>query len=197
VCGPDFLLPEGHGDVAERSEGGDEGGRMLVGYFHGDLMIARVGVQKGKKLAPRSGVYYLVDAWERKRIFGTCLVKACVVVSHRPPPVPLFNKYMIHNPRRVVYFPYEPYYQELGDLFLEGLALFFVEAAKLLGEWPSHRLDVLGVLSDFCWDPQHVNEFPGKDITVGLEEVDDRTFLFVKEHYPNVSHPVLGAKPNA
>jgi hypothetical protein len=87
----------------------------------------------------------------------------------------------------VVYFPYEPYCQELGDLFVDGLALFFVEAVELLGEWSGRQLDVLGVLGDFYWDPQHVNGFPGKDVTVVLEEVDDRAFLFVGEHYPNAN----------
>jgi hypothetical protein len=48
---------------------------VLEGLFHGDLMIARIGIQKGKELAPCSGVYDLVDVWERKRIFRTCLIR--------------------------------------------------------------------------------------------------------------------------
>lgn len=90
----------------------------------------------------------------------------------------------------MVYFPYEPYCKELGDLFADGLVLFFIEAMKLLGKRSSRQLDVLGVLGDFCWDPQHLRGLPDKDIIVGLEEVDDRAFLFVGEHYPNAN--VLG-----
>jgi hypothetical protein len=68
---------------------------MLVDFFHGDLVIARVGIQKGKELTPSGGFYDLVDAWERKGIFGTCLVKGCVVNAHPPALVLLFNKYRV------------------------------------------------------------------------------------------------------
>jgi hypothetical protein len=70
-----ILQPKWHGDITKCSKGGDEGGCVLEGLFHGDLMIARIGIQKGKELAPCSGVYDLVDVWERKRIFRTCLIR--------------------------------------------------------------------------------------------------------------------------
>jgi hypothetical protein len=64
----DVLQPEWHGDVVECPEGGDEGSCVLVGFIHGDLVVARVGIQERKKFAPRSGVHDLVDPWEGKRI---------------------------------------------------------------------------------------------------------------------------------
>jgi hypothetical protein len=61
-------------------------------------VIARVGIHKGKELAPCGGVYDLVDAGERERVFGTCLINAHVVNTHPPSPFLFINKYGTHNP---------------------------------------------------------------------------------------------------
>jgi hypothetical protein len=42
---------------------------VLVSLFHG-VVKARLGIQKEKELAPYSGVYDLVDAWERRKVFS-------------------------------------------------------------------------------------------------------------------------------
>jgi hypothetical protein len=68
VCGSGVLQTIWHGDIAERPEGGDEGSRMLVSFPHGDLVVARVGIQEREQLAPRGGVHDLVDSWAGKRI---------------------------------------------------------------------------------------------------------------------------------
>jgi hypothetical protein len=46
------LQAERHRDVAECVEGGNEGSGVLVGLLHGNLVIARVCLQEGEKLAP-------------------------------------------------------------------------------------------------------------------------------------------------
>jgi hypothetical protein len=120
-------------------------------------------------------------------IFGTCLIKACVVNTHAPTPILILNKFRIHNPHWVVYFSYKSCGEELCDLLIDGLALFLIEAAKPLGDWPSHRRDVLGALGDFPWDPWHVHGLLGEDVTVSLEEIDERAFLFVGERRPDVN----------
>jgi hypothetical protein len=81
---PSIFQAKGHGDITEKTERGDEGGSMLVTLFHDDLVVARVDIQKGRKLASSSGVYDLVDAREMGRVFWTCLIKARVVDTHPP-----------------------------------------------------------------------------------------------------------------
>jgi hypothetical protein len=41
---PNVLQTKRHGDVAEHLEGGDEGGCMLVGFLHSDLVVPQVGI---------------------------------------------------------------------------------------------------------------------------------------------------------
>jgi hypothetical protein len=44
----------------------------------------RVNIQEGEQLAPRGGVYDLVNLREGKRILWASLVKTCVVNTHPP-----------------------------------------------------------------------------------------------------------------
>ena len=52
VSCPGVLQTERHCDVAERSEGGDERCRELVGLFHHDLMVPGVCIKEAKGFAP-------------------------------------------------------------------------------------------------------------------------------------------------
>ena len=52
VRSPSVLQTEGHCDIAERSEWGDEICRELVGLFHRDLMVHRVRIKEAKGFAP-------------------------------------------------------------------------------------------------------------------------------------------------
>ena len=68
---------------------------QLIGLFHRDLVIARVGIQKGEDLTTRGGVNYLVYAWQREVILWTRFVEASIINAHSPFPGLLFNKNMI------------------------------------------------------------------------------------------------------
>ena len=76
VGGTSVLQTERHGYVAVRTIRGDERGCELIGLFHRDLVIARVGIQKGEDFTTRGGVDYLVYAWQGKVILWTCFVEA-------------------------------------------------------------------------------------------------------------------------
>ena len=52
VCGPHVLQTEWQRDEAERSEGGDEGRRELVGFLYRDLMVAGVRIKEAEGFAP-------------------------------------------------------------------------------------------------------------------------------------------------
>jgi hypothetical protein len=92
------LQAERHRDVAECAEGGKEGGGMLVGLLHGNLVIARVCLQEEEKLAPGSRVYDLIDTWERERVLGACLIEPHLVNAHPPTPIFFLTRtgFMIH-----------------------------------------------------------------------------------------------------
>jgi hypothetical protein len=62
-------------------------------------------------------------------------------------------------------------------LFADGPALLLVEAMQALGA----RLDPQGVLGDFPQNVWHIRGFPHKNITVRVEKVDERDFLFGRE----------------
>ena len=93
----------------------------------------------------------------------------------------------------MVYFLDEPDCQKLHNLLADGPAFLLVEATQALlhrfGAWS----DLQGVLNDFSWNAYHVRGCPRKDISVGVEEVGKRTFLFGGKHGPNAHHFALGA----
>ena len=68
--------------------------------------------------------------------------------------------------------------QKLLYFLADGPALFLVEATQALlhrhGAWP----DLQGMLDDFSQNAWHVRGIPCKDVSVGVEEVDERAFLF-------------------
>ena len=52
VRSPNVLQTEWHCDIAERSEQGDERCHELIGLFHHDLMVPRVGIKEVEGFAP-------------------------------------------------------------------------------------------------------------------------------------------------
>ena len=48
VCSPSILRTEWYCDIVERSEGGDERCRKLVGLFHRDLMVPGVRIKEAE-----------------------------------------------------------------------------------------------------------------------------------------------------
>jgi hypothetical protein len=65
----------------------------------------------------------------------------------------------------------------------------------VLSFWGSFRVDVEWVLDQPPGHPWHVRGFPCEDVSVSLEEADERVFLFRVETHPNngslatVAHP--------
>jgi hypothetical protein len=65
----------------------------------------------------------LINSWERKRIFGTCLVETCVVDAHTKLPVGLRDDHRIDQPPGVVDLPYEASVEQLFDFFTDEVLL--------------------------------------------------------------------------
>ena len=101
VGGANVLQVKWHGYVAVRTIWGDEQGCKLIRLFHHDLVIARVGIQKGEDLAT------LVIARQRKVILWTRFVEASIINAHSLFPGLLFNKNRIGEPIEVEYLPNE------------------------------------------------------------------------------------------
>ena len=107
-------------------------GCELIGLFHRDLVIARVGIQKREDLATRGGVDYLVYAQQRKVILWTRFVEASIINAHSPLLGLLFNKNGIGKTVGVKYLSDESGCQEFGDLFAYGPVALVVEATQAL-----------------------------------------------------------------
>ena len=72
----------------------------------------------------------------------------------------------------------EPGRQELGHLFSNGLAPFFIELSEKLSDRFKLWINIESVLSEFPRDTRHVRRFPCKDVPVLTDELDERAFLF-------------------
>ena len=78
---------------------------IFVFLLEGNLMIARVAIKEEEQHATGRGVNDLVDAWKSKGILWTVLVEVCVVDTHPPFVVVLFeNEYWVCQPLGVVNF---------------------------------------------------------------------------------------------
>jgi hypothetical protein len=120
----------------------------------------------------------MVNSWERKRIFETCLVETCVVDAHLKHPVGLRDDHRIGQPPGVVDLPYEAGVEQLFDLFID-------EVLPLNGLLPGPPLDRSGIGVDLQMvpnhlprDPRHLRWLPGKHIDISPEEGDLCEFLF-------------------
>jgi hypothetical protein len=116
--------------------------------------------------------------WERKRIFGICLIETCVVDAHPKLPVGPQDDHRIGQPAGVVDLPYEASIEQLFDLFTdEVLPLNRLLPGPLLDR-PGVRVDLQMVLNHLPRDPRHLRWLPVKHIIISLEEGDEREFLF-------------------
>ena len=82
--------------------------------------------------------------------------------------------------------------QKLCDLLADGPMLLIKATQALLyrlGAWPNLQ----GMHDDFPQNAWHVRGFPRKDVSVGMEEVNEHAFLFGGKHGANVHHFALGA----
>jgi hypothetical protein len=149
--------------------------------FCRDLVIARVGIQKREDSAPRCEINYLVYARQRERILRTRLVKVSIVNTHSPFPILIFYKDEIGKLVGVIHFLDETSCQELGDLLAYGPAPLLIKIAQALVHGLGTRPDAELVLSDLPRDAWHVRGLPCEVITIGVQEVDERTFLFGQE----------------
>jgi hypothetical protein len=66
------------------------------------------GTQSTHRETPSGRIDYLIYARQRKRILGTCLVKACVINTHPPFLILLRYKYRVSKLVGVEYFLDEP-----------------------------------------------------------------------------------------
>jgi hypothetical protein len=148
-------------------------------------LVPGVRIEKTEGFTPNCRIDYLIYARQRKRILGTCLVKARVVNTHPPFLIFLLYKYRVSKPLRLEYFSDEPFTKELVDLLTDRLALLVVEAVQVLLHRFRSRLDVQLVLGNLSQDPLHVDGFPCEHVEVCFEEVDECTFLFRIEHHPD------------
>ena len=84
-------------------------------------------------------------------------------------------------------------YQKLCNLLTDGPTLLLVEATQVLlhrlGAWP----DLQRVLNDFSRNVWHVQGSPRKDVSIGVEEIGERAFLFGGKHGADAHHFALKA----
>jgi hypothetical protein len=78
----------------------------------------------------------------------------------------------------MIYLLNEACVQKLRNLLTDGPPLLLVGTEKPLLDRMSIRPDLQRVLGDLPWNSRNVRGLPSKDIFIGAEEVDERTFLF-------------------
>jgi hypothetical protein len=50
---------------------------------------------------------------------------------------------------------------------------------QLLSDRPRLGIDLQFVLDQFSWDPRHIRRLPCEYVSIILQELDERAFLFV------------------
>ena len=75
ICSSGVSEAKGHRDVAVHAERRDKRSRELIGLFHLNLVVTRVGVKKGQKFTSRSRINNLINTWQRKGTFEHTLFK--------------------------------------------------------------------------------------------------------------------------
>jgi hypothetical protein len=63
-----------HCYVTKHVERCDERGRELIRLFHLYLVVTGVCIKETYEFTPHSGIYNLIDSWQRKRNFWTCFI---------------------------------------------------------------------------------------------------------------------------
>ena len=74
ICCPYVLQIEGHHLITEQALTGDKGCLLLVCLVHPYLIVSRKSIHKVKQLVTHSGIYQLVNVWQRVAILGASLV---------------------------------------------------------------------------------------------------------------------------
>ena len=72
----------------------------------------------------------------------------------------------------------KPGCQESGHFLTDSFASFFIEPAKKLLDRFKLGINIKCVLSEFPRYTWHVRRFPCKDVSVLMDELDERAFLF-------------------
>jgi hypothetical protein len=121
----------------------------------------------------------MVNSWERKRIFVTCLIETCVVDAHLKLSVGLRDDHRIGQPPGVVHLPYEASVEQRFDFFMdEVLPLNGLLLGPLLDR-SGVGIDLQMVLNHLPRDQRHLRRLPGKHVDMSPEEGDEREFLSV------------------
>ena len=92
----------------------------------------------------------------------------------------------------MVYFLDKTGRQELSNFFADEPPLLLVEVAKALFDRPGARPDLHGMLGDFPRNPRHIRGFPCEEVSIGVEEVDERAFLLGGEGGADAHHLIGG-----
>ena len=93
----------------------------------------------------------------------------------------------------MVYFLDKPGPQKLRNLLADGPMFLLVEAMQVLLHWLGAWPDLQGMLGDFSRYAWHVRGSPRKDVSIGVEEVNERAFLFRGKCGANGHHFAFGA----
>ena len=92
----------------------------------------------------------------------------------------------------MIYFLDESGRLKFCYLLTDGPAFLLVEAMQALLHWLGALADLQGVLSDFPRDAWHIRGFPLEDVSVSVEEADERAFLFIGKRGTNAHRFTLG-----
>jgi hypothetical protein len=98
----------------------------------------------------------LVNSWERKRNFGTCLVETYVVDAHPKLPVGLRDDHRIGQLPGVVDLPYEAEVDQLFDLFTDEVLPLNRLLPRPLLDRSGVGVDLQIVLNHLSRDPRHL-----------------------------------------
>src|SRR5512144_1661890 len=132
-----------------------------------------------QEVAPRSGVDNLIYARQGVRILRTCLVKVGVVDAHPKLAVRLGNDHRVRQPLRMDDLTDESGLQKSRHLLADEGLTFRGLPPHFLPDRPCARPYGETVLNLLPGDPGHIRRSPCEDVSVCLQEGDERVFLFV------------------
>jgi hypothetical protein len=98
----------------------------------------------------------LIYLWERKRIFGTCLVETSVVDTHPKLPASLGDDNRVGQTPWVVDLPDEAGFEQLLDLFTDEVLPLNGLLLGLLLDRSGVRVDLQMVPNHLIGDPEHL-----------------------------------------
>jgi hypothetical protein len=98
----------------------------------------------------------LIYSWERKRVFGTCLVETRVVNAHPKLPTDLGDDNRVDQPPRVVDLPYKVGVEQLLDFFTDEVLPLNELLLGFLLDRSGVRVDIQMVLDHLPRDPRHL-----------------------------------------